>query len=82
MEDKDKTPSINTSKQFIAFYKKKGDYLTELSQNHFMNKEYKKCLELLQQAHGMYVKANITELAENTKKKFNEIKEKYFKKKE
>jgi len=75
-------PNIDTSSQFIAFYKKKGDYLVELSQNHFMNKEYKKCLELLSQAYAMYEKGGAKELAEQTKKRFTEIKEKYFKKKE
>jgi hypothetical protein len=73
---------IDTSEQFIEFYKKKGDYLVELSHNHFMNKEYKKTLELLNQAYSMYQKGNCIEDAENTKKRFMEIKEKHFKKKE
>ncbi len=72
----------DTSDQFLAFYKKKGDNLAELSQNHFKNKEYKKALELLNQAYGMYVKAGAKEEAETTKNRFNEIKENYFKKKE
>lgn len=73
---------IDTSEQFLEFYKKKGDYLVELSQNHFMNREYKKTLELLNQAYAMYQKGNCTEDAEKTKKRFMEIKEKHFKKKE
>ena len=73
---------IDTSDQFIEFYKKKGDYLVSLSENHFKNMEYRKCLELLNQAHNMYRKGNYTELAEKTKQRFIEIKEKYFKKKE
>ncbi|MBN1800928.1 MAG: hypothetical protein JW891_05435 [Candidatus Lokiarchaeota archaeon] len=71
---------IDTSGQFIEFYKKKGDYLVELSNNHLMNKEYKKSLELLSQAFAMYEKGGANELAEQTKAKFNEIKAKYFKK--
>ncbi len=73
---------IDTSSQFIEFYKKKGDYLTELSQNHYMNREYKKTLELLNQAHTMYKKGGCTEDIERTKKRFAEIKERHFKKKE
>ncbi len=69
---------IDTSGQFIEFYKKKGDYLVELSNNHLMNKEYKKCLELLSQAFAMYEKGGAKDLAEQTKTKFNEIKAKYF----
>ncbi|KKK46440.1 hypothetical protein LCGC14_0575120 [marine sediment metagenome] len=72
---------IDTSAQFIEFYKKKGDYLVSLAENHFMNVEYRKSLELLNQAHGMYKKGNYTELVEKTKQRFLEIKEKYFKKK-
>ena len=71
---------IDTSDQFIEFYKKKGDYLVSLADNHFKNMEYRKCLELLNQAYGMYMKGNYTEFAEKTKDRFNEIKEKYFKK--
>lgn len=83
MDDKEEEKSsIDTSKQWTEFYKKKAEYLSELSQNHFMNKEYKKCLELLNQAFAMYEKANDKENSEKTKKRFNEIKEKYFKKKE
>ena len=73
---------IDTSAQFIAFYKKKGDYLVELSENHFKNREYKKTLELLNQAYAMYQKGSCVEDAEKTKQKFQEIKETYFKKKE
>ena len=73
---------IDTSAQFIEFYKKKGDYLVTLSENHFKNIEYRKCLELLNQAYGLYMKGKYTELADQTKQKFLEIKEKYFKKKE
>ena len=70
---------IDTSDQFIEFYKKKGDYLVELSQNHYLNKEYKKCLELLSQAYAMYEKGGAIELAQKTKEKFNDIKSKHFK---
>lgn len=69
---------IDTSKDFMAFYKKKGDYLVELSENHFKNKEYKKALELLNQAYSMYTKGKCKEEAENTKQKFQEIKQTYF----
>jgi len=72
--------NIDTSKQFIEFYKKKGDYLVSLSENHFKNIEYRKCLELLNQAYNMYMKGKYTELAEKTKQRFLEIKEKYFQK--
>ncbi|MFX1477136.1 MAG: hypothetical protein ACFFCI_03290 [Promethearchaeota archaeon] len=71
---------IDTSAQFIEFYKKKGDYLVTLADNHFKNLEYRKCLELLNQAYNMYIKGNYTELAEKTKVRFNEIKAKYFSK--
>ncbi|MFX1323582.1 MAG: hypothetical protein ACFE8N_01400 [Promethearchaeota archaeon] len=71
---------IDTSNQFIEFYKKKGDYLVSLSENHFKNVEYRKCLELLNQAYSMYTKGNYTELANKTKQRFLEVKEKYFKK--
>ena len=71
---------IDTSDQFIEFYKKKGDYLVTLSENHFKNIEYRKCLELLNQAYTMYMKGNYTELAEKVKERFMEIKETYFKK--
>ena len=70
---------IDTSKDFMAFYKKKGDYLVELSENHFKNKEYKKTLELLNQAYNMYKKGNCIEDAENTKQRFQEIKNTFFK---
>ena len=71
---------IDTSDQFIEFYKKKGDYLVSLAENHFKNIEYRKCLELLNQAYNMYMKGNYTKLAESIKERFMEIKEKYFKK--
>lgn len=71
---------IDTSDQFIEFYKKKGDYLVSLSENHFKNVEYRKCLELLKEAYSMYRKGNYSELAEKTKQKFLTIKDKYFKK--
>ena len=73
---------IDTSGQFIEFYKKKGDYLITLVNNHYMNKEYKKCLELLNQAYAMYQKGNCTEDMTNTKKRFDEIKTTHFTKKE
>ena len=73
---------INTASQFIEFYKKKADNLVEISENHFKTKEYKKTLELLNQAYSFYVKANANELAEKTKSRFNEIKAQFFKKKE
>jgi hypothetical protein len=72
----------DSSKQWNEFYLKKGRYLTELSENHYKNKEYKKALELLNQAYNMFKKANAPELAEETKQKFSEIKAKHFKKKE
>jgi hypothetical protein len=70
---------IDTSAQFIEFYVKKGHYLVELSENHFKNKEYKKCLELLSQAHGMFEKGGAKEEAEKVKLKFTDIKKKFFK---
>ena len=69
---------IDTSSQFIEFYIKKGHYLVELSENHFKNKEYKKCLELLSQAHGMFEKGGAKEDAEKIKIKFNDIKKNFF----
>jgi hypothetical protein len=69
---------IDTSSQFIEFYIKKGHYLVELSENHFKNKEYKKCLELLSQAHGMFEKGGAKEDAEKVKVKFNDIKKNFF----
>ncbi len=69
---------IDTSAQFIEFYIKKGHYLVELSENHFKNKEYKKCLELLSQAHGMFKKGGAKEDAEKVKVKFNDIKKNFF----
>jgi len=73
---------VDTSQQFIEFFKKKADNLVEISENHFKTKEYRKTLELLNQAHSFYCKANATELAEKTKSRFNEIKAQFFKKKE
>ncbi|MBY9011306.1 MAG: hypothetical protein KGD70_02920 [Candidatus Lokiarchaeota archaeon] len=70
---------IDTSAQFIEFYIKKGHYLVELSENHFKNKEYKKCLELLSQAHGMFEKGGAKEEAEKVKLKFTDIKKTFFK---
>jgi hypothetical protein len=69
---------IDTSSQFLEFYKRKGDYLVELSENHFKNREYKKTLELLNQAYAMYQKGNCIQDAKKTKQKFQEIKQKYF----
>ena len=69
---------IDTSAQFIEFYKKKGDYLVELSENHYKNREYKKTLELLRQAYTMYDKGGATDLAAQTKQKFIEIKANHF----
>lgn len=69
---------FNTAEQFLAFYKKKGDYLVELSENHYKTREYKKTLELLSQAYAMYEKGGVTELATQTKQKFIEIKAKHF----
>jgi len=74
--------NFKTAEQFISFYKKKADNLVEISENHFKTKEYRKTLELLNQAYSFYVKANATELAEKTKSRFNEIKAQFFKKKE
>ena len=70
---------IDTSAQFIEFYVKKGHYLVELSENHFKNREYKKCLELLSQAHGMFEKGGAKEEAEKVKLKFEDIKKDHFK---
>lgn len=70
---------IDTSAQFIEFYVKKGHYLVELSENHFKNREYKKCLELLSQAHGMFEKGGAKEEAEKVKLKFEDIKKNHFK---
>lgn len=70
---------IDTSAQFIEFYIKKGHYLVELSENHFKNKEYKKCLELLSQAHGMFEKGGAKDDAERVKLKFDDIKKTFFK---
>lgn len=71
---------IDTSKDFLSFYKKKGDYLVELSETHFKTKEYQKTLDLLNQAYSMYIKCNSVEDAENTKKRFLEIKKNYLNK--
>ena len=72
------SPKIDTSAQFLEFYAKKGRYLVELSENHFKNKEYKKTLELLSQAHGMFEKGGVTDEAEKVKVRFNDIKKTYF----
>ena len=72
--------NIDTSDQFKEFYKKKGDYLVSLVDNHYSNREYKKCLELLNQAYAMYQKGSCTEDIEKTKKRFDEIKVTHFKK--
>ena len=72
------SPKIDTSAQFLAFYVKKGQYLVELSENHFKNKEYKKTLELLSQAHGLFEKGGATDEAEKVKVRFNDIKKNYF----
>jgi len=74
--------NIDTSAQFLEFYKKKGDYLVTLSETHFKTVEYRKCLELLNEAYGMYRKGNYTELAEKTKQKFIEIKKNTLKRKQ
>lgn len=71
--------NINTEKDFMKFFQNKGDYLVELSENHFKNKEYKKTLELLNQAYSMYVKCNNTDDAEKTKQRFLEIKSNFLK---
>ncbi|MHA1438130.1 MAG: hypothetical protein ACTSPD_11185 [Promethearchaeota archaeon] len=73
---------IDTSAQWNEFYVKKGQYLVELSENHYMNKEYKKSLELLSQAYAMYEKGGAHEEAAKVKEKFNSIKSTHFKKKE
>ncbi|MBY8979762.1 MAG: hypothetical protein KGD72_05185 [Candidatus Lokiarchaeota archaeon] len=72
------SPKIDTSKQFIEFYIKKGQYLVELSENHFKNKEYKKTLELLAQAHGFFEKGGEKNEAEKVKARFNDIKKNFF----
>jgi len=69
---------IDTSAQFLAFYLKKGHYLVELSENHFKNKEYKKCLELLSKAHSLFEKGGAKDEAEKVKVKFNDIKKNFF----
>ena len=69
---------IDTSAQFIAFFVKKGHYLVELSENHFKNREYKKALELLSQAHTMLEKGGAKAEAEKVKTRFNDIKKNFF----
>lgn len=71
--------NINTEKDFMKFFQTKGDYFVELSENHFKNKEYKKTLELLNEAYKMYMKCNNTVEAEKTKQRFQEIKSNFFK---
>ncbi len=73
---------IDTSEDFIKFYKKKAENLLTLVDNHYLNKEYRKCLELLNQAYSMYQKGHYTEEAEKVKQRFDEIKETHFKKKD
>ncbi len=69
---------IDTSAQFIEFFVKKGNYLVELSENHLKNKEYKKSLELLSQAHTMFKKGGAEAEAENVKTRFDDIKKNFF----
>ncbi len=69
---------IDTSAQFIEFFVKKGHYLVELSENHFLNREYKKSLELLSQAHTMFEKGGAKAEAEKVKARFNDIKKNFF----
>ena len=69
---------IDTSAQFIEFFVKKGHYLVELADNHLLNKEYKKSLELLSQAHTMFEKGGAEAEAENVKIRFNDIKKNFF----
>ncbi len=69
---------IDTSAQFIEFFVKKGKYLVELADNHFKNREYKKSLELLSQAHTMFEKGGAKEEAEKVKARFNDIKKNFF----
>ncbi len=71
---------VDTSEQWNEFYVKKGKYLEELSDNHFMNKEYKKTLELLSQSFSMYEKGGAKEDAARIKERFNNIKTTHFKK--
>ncbi|MFX1259744.1 MAG: hypothetical protein ACFFAN_17970 [Promethearchaeota archaeon] len=72
--------NIDTSNQFIEFYKKKAENLIDLADNHYKNKEYRKTLELLNQAYGMYQKGHYIEEAEKVKQRFTEIKNQHFKK--
>jgi len=72
----------DTSGQWIDFYVKKGRYLEELSENHFMNKEYKKCLELLSQSYSMFEKGGAESEAQRVKERFSHIKATHFGKKE
>ncbi|MHA1669437.1 MAG: hypothetical protein ACTSV5_02540 [Promethearchaeota archaeon] len=71
--------NINTGKDFLKFFQTKGDYLVELSENHFKNKEYMKALELLNKAYSMYMKCKNTDDAERTKQRFQEIKNNFLK---
>ncbi len=73
--------SEDTSGQWNMYYKKKGDKLMELVKNHISNKEYRKSLELLNEAYVMFKKGNCMEDAENAKARFTEIKKTHFKKK-
>lgn len=65
---------INTGNDFLRFFQTKGDYLVELSENHFKNKEYEKAMELLNQAYSNYMKCKNVDDAEKTKKRYLEIK--------
>lgn len=69
---------IDTSAQFIEFFIKKGRYLVELSENHFLNREYKKSLKLLSKAHTMFEKGGAKAEAEKVKARFNDIKKNFF----
>ena len=73
---------VDTSDQWIEFFVKKAKYLEELSENHYMNKEYKKTLELLSQAHTMFKKGGAKSEAQRIKEKFAHIKSTHFGKKE
>lgn len=67
-------PIEDTSGQFIEFYKKKAENLVVISENHYKNRELRKACELLIQAHALYKKAGVTELVDQVKSRFDEIK--------
>ena len=71
--------SKDSSGQWIEFYVKKGRYLEELAQNHLMNKEYKKCLQLLSQSYSMFEKGGAEEEAQRIKERFTHIKQTHLK---